>query len=75
MPATHATNVSAKLPDDLYAFIEDYRWSNRLTKTQVMIDALTEWAATKGFTAGSEIPSHEFTNEDNDTPPQSGEPT
>lgn len=41
--------VSAKLPDDLLTFVEDYRWSNRLTRSQVIIEAITDWAKTKGF--------------------------
>jgi hypothetical protein len=55
VPSTNTT-VSAKLPDDLFTFIENYRWDNRLTKTQVVIDALDEWAKGKGFKQAEDMP-------------------
>lgn len=53
--------VSAKLPDDLLVFVEDYRWNNRLTRSQVIIEAITDWAKTKGF-----VPSESENENSND---------
>lgn len=41
--------VSAAIEDNLFQFMEDYRWANRMSKTEVVVSALTAWAKTKGF--------------------------
>lgn len=55
--------VSAKLPEDLLKFLEDYRWTNRLTRSELIVEAIDGWAKTKGF-----VP-------DNNNPTETGEPT
>jgi len=42
-------NVSGTISPELDKFIEDYRWSNRMTKSQVISTALTEWGKGKGL--------------------------
>lgn len=47
--------VSAKLPDDLLIFVEDFRWTNRLTRSQIVLEAVRDWAIKKGFPAEDPI--------------------
>lgn len=62
----NTTMISAKLPPPLYEFVEDYRWDNRLTKSGIIILALTDWATSKGYVAPPP---------DEESPPKTGEPT
>jgi hypothetical protein len=42
-------NVSGTVTPALHEFLEEFRWSNRLTKSDVVNAALVEWAKAKGF--------------------------
>jgi hypothetical protein len=41
--------IACTVPKALAAFIEDYRWENRLSRSEVVAKALAEWAGQNGF--------------------------
>jgi hypothetical protein len=43
-------NVSGTVTPALNEFIEEHRWTNRLSKSDVINDALVAWGKSKGFT-------------------------
>jgi hypothetical protein len=43
-------NVSGTVTPELNEFIEEHRWTNRLSKSDVINDALVEWGKAHGFT-------------------------
>lgn len=43
-------NVSGTVTPALHEFIENYRWSNRKSKSDVINEALLSWAKGNGFT-------------------------
>ena len=48
------STVSAAIDNDLFVWMEDFRWSNRMTKTEVVVEAMNEWAAKRGFSPSNE---------------------
>lgn len=69
-------NVSGTVTPALHEFLEEFRWSNRLTKSDVVNAALVEWAKAKGFeepTAG-ETDTAEDTAKAEDSGPQAPAP-
>lgn len=47
-------NVSGTVTPELHEFIEEHRWSNRLSKSDVINGALIEWGKAHGFTQPDE---------------------
>lgn len=43
-------NVSGTVTPALHEFVEEYRWSHRLSKSDVINAALEEWGKAQGFT-------------------------
>lgn len=41
--------VSAAVPGELHEAIEEHRWANRMSKAQVVEQALREWADKRGL--------------------------
>lgn len=46
--------VSAAIEEPLFAWMEDYRWDHRMTKTEVIVEAVSEWAAKRGYPPSGE---------------------
>lgn len=42
-------NVSGTVTPELHEFLEEHRWTNRLSKSDVVNAALVSWAEGKGF--------------------------
>lgn len=51
MSTNNATTVSAALNEDLFNFVEDYRWSNRKKRSEILVEAIEDWAIRHGFDA------------------------
>ena len=45
------STVSAAIDNDLFEWMEDWRWTNRYTKTEVVVEAMTEWASKRGYSS------------------------
>lgn len=43
-------NVSGTVSPELHEFLEDYRWTNRKSRSDVVSEALEAWAKSNGFT-------------------------
>ena len=48
------STVSAAIDNDLFVWMEDFRWTNRMTKTEVVVEAMNEWAAKRGYPPSGE---------------------
>lgn len=48
------STVSAAIDNDLFIWMEDFRWNNRMTKTEVVVEAMNEWAAKRGYPPSGE---------------------
>jgi hypothetical protein len=46
---TKRINVSGTVTPELHEFIEEFRWSNRMSKSDVINAALVEWGGKHGF--------------------------
>lgn len=42
-------NVSGTVTPELHEFIEEHRWSNRMSKSDVINKALEDWGKANGF--------------------------
>lgn len=43
-------NVSGTVTPELHEFLENHRWANRMSKSDVINQALVEWGERHGFT-------------------------
>lgn len=50
------STVSAAIDNDLFVWMEDFRWTNRMTKTEVVVEAMNEWAIKRGYSPHSGSP-------------------
>ncbi len=43
------STVSAAIDNELFDWMEDFRWNHRMTKTEVVVEAMNEWASKRGY--------------------------
>lgn len=48
--------VSGTVTPELHDFIESHRWANRMSKSDVVNEALAEWGTRHGHTVAAEAP-------------------
>lgn len=51
MGTNNARTASAALTQALFDFIEDYRWLHRKKRSEILVEALEDWAVKQGFNA------------------------
>lgn len=63
-------NVSGTVTPELHEFIEEHRWSNRLSKSDVVNGALVDWGKAHGFEQpnGSETAETEVSEPEAEAP-------
>lgn len=49
MGQNNPRTVSAALEQELFDFVENYRWDNRVTRASIVTQAVEEWALKHGY--------------------------